>query len=129
MLCKCSGKYIDIYFILKITYCSVRRNGSHWPNRDSLASRVRGCLSCHPGFYDLSFDNHTFARDFAIRYVFLLIFAWMSTDFRNLHDAPGALLQHYASMCVVGGRILGRRFRSEELLLVHFPFFRMPPPH
>ena len=21
MLCKCSGKYIDIYFILKITFC------------------------------------------------------------------------------------------------------------
>ena len=23
MLCKCSGKYIDIYFILKITYSSL----------------------------------------------------------------------------------------------------------
>ena len=55
-----------------------------------------------------------------------LFLQWMSTDFRNLHDAPGALLQHYASMCIVGGRKLGRRFRSEEFLLVHFTFFVCP---
>ena len=57
---------------------------------------------------------------------FYLFLQCMSTDFRNLHDAPGALIQHDASMCVVGGRKFGRRFRSEELFLVHFAFFVSP---
>ena len=56
---------------------------------------------------------------------FFLFLQWMSTDFRNLHDAPGALHQHYA-------KVLCRRpetwppFQSEELLLVHFALFVCP---
>ena len=47
---------------------------------------------------------------------FYFFLQWMSTDFRNLHDAPGALHQHYASMCFVGGRKLGRRFDRKNYL-------------
>ena len=45
MLCKCSGKYIDIYFILKITYLLVYQgtclnHPSHTPS-DSIRSFIR----------------------------------------------------------------------------------------
>ena len=58
---------------------------------------------------------------------FYLFLQWMSTDFRNLHDAPGALLQHYASMYVVGGRKLGRRFSMGRIIFSAFCVFCMPP--
>ena len=47
VLCKCSGKYIDIYFKLKITYSSVsiRKNVALWCSGSALASHARG-----PGF-------------------------------------------------------------------------------
>ena len=58
---------------------------------------------------------------------FYLFLQWMSTDFRNLHDAPGAL---HRTLCQY---VLCRRpkawppFRSKELLLVHFALFVCPP--
>ena len=37
MLCKCSGKYIDIYFILKITFQQVIRAGT-WVLKTTFTS-------------------------------------------------------------------------------------------
>ena len=74
-------------------YCSDRRYGRHWPSRDSLAS-------CDPRlpfvfiqvFYDLSFDNQTFARNVAIRYVILLIFAM------DVYRLPQIYMKHRGAL-------------------------------
>ena len=50
MLCKCSGKYIDIYFILKIT-CSVFFS----PFRDPLAAGTDAFLQCWDGLQAYAF--------------------------------------------------------------------------
>ena len=41
VLCKCSGKYIDIYFILKITFSPSKVGGGKCKGRDSIV--MRGC--------------------------------------------------------------------------------------
>ena len=47
-----------------------------WPRQDSLAScKSAVALRVHPGFSNFCFDKHIFARNVAIRYVILLLFA------------------------------------------------------
>ena len=108
-------------------YCSERR---HWPSQDSLAS-------CNPRlpfvfiqvFYDLFFDNQTFARIVVIRYVILLIFAM------DVYRLPQIYMKHRGCFIktFLCQYVLCRRpktwplFRSEELLLVHFGLFVCPP--
>ena len=61
--------------------------------------QVRSCLTCSSRFSDFCFDKHTFARNFAIRYVILILFAMdvvlgLPTS-ANLREAPtGASTKH-----------------------------------
>ena len=120
-----SNDYDDISGLTLLLFCPPY--GSHWPSRDSLASNDPRLLFVSSSFFMIYLLVTTLLREMSQSGIcFDLFLQWMSTDFRNLHDAPGALLQHYASMCVIGGRKFGRRFKSEELFLVHFAFLYAP---
>ena len=45
MLCKCSGKYIDIYFNLKITFYTI--HGLHGAFRNVTLHITKNSLYCH----------------------------------------------------------------------------------
>ena len=48
MLCKCSGKYIDIYFILKITFCWCEENtGRHF--KGFYFTKIKGMQNNNTG--------------------------------------------------------------------------------
>ena len=112
-------------------YCSVRR---HWPSRDSLAAAIRGCHSCHPGFYDLSFDNQTFARNVAIKYVILFIFAMdvyrllqfiRCTGGASLNIMPVCALSAAENLAVVSiGRIIISAFCIIRIPSINFYVIR-----
>ena len=109
-------------------YCSDRRYGHHWPSRDSLASCDPRLPFVSSRFFMIYLLITKLLREMSQSGMwFYLFLQWMSTDFLNLHDAPGAL---HHTLCQY---VLCRRpkawppFRSEELLLVHFALFVCPP--
>ena len=75
-----------------------------WPSQDSLASckSAAALLRVHPGFSNFCFDKHTFARNVAIRYVNLLLFAMdvvlgLPTS-AKLREAPAGASTKHVSM-------------------------------
>ena len=64
--------------------------------------QIRSCLTCSSRFSDFCFDKHTFASNFAIRYVILLLFA-MDVVLglpisANLREAPAGASTKHVSM-------------------------------
>ena len=107
-------------------YCSVRRYGRHWPSRDSLAAAIRGCLSCHPGFYDLSLDNQTFARNVAIRYVILLIFAMDVYRLPQFRRCTGGASLNIMPVCALSAAEHLAAVSIVRIIISAFCIIRMP---
>ena len=87
-----SNDYDDIS---GLCYCSVRLNGHHWPCRGSIASRDTRLPFVSSRFFMIYLLITNLLREMSQSGMcFYLFLQWMSSDFRNLRDAPGALHQH-----------------------------------
>ena len=119
-----SNDYDDISGLTVLLFCPPQ--WTPWPSQDSLASRDPRLPFVSSRFFMIYLLKTKLLREMSQSGMwFYLFLQWMSTDFHNLHDAPGALHQHYAN-------VLCRRpktwppFRSEELFLVLFALFVCP---
>ena len=96
-----SANYAD----LELPCCCSATHAAMAESGQPRKLQVRGCLTCSSRFSNFCFDKHTFARNVAIRYVILLLFAMDVVlglpTFANLCEAPaGASTKHVSNKYV-----------------------------